>query len=408
MMRRVAYAACAALALTAALAGCGGGDGWTARDVPAEYPTIQAAVNASRPGDLVRIAPGVYREEVVVPAAKRDVVLRGTDRNRVVLDGGDGRRHEGIVVHGDGVAIENLTVRGFGSDAILFTPPADAKRPLRGWRVSYVTLANNALHGVDALHAQGGTIDHAWASGAGSAGLRIGRCVPCDALVSDSVVEQSTTGFEGVNAGGNIVVARSRFRHNRVGVMLVTAGDDATYHQEDSAVVGNVIADNDDRHAAGRGDAFGIGVLVRGGRRDGLARNLITGHPGAGILLTSSDEKTPAAEVSVQGNVLRHNGVDLVVAPRPGQRTSNGSCFAQNRFSTSLPDAIEKALPCQADVPVRAGAPPLPSPPPRVDWRSIALPAPQPSLPAAATAKPRPARKPSRLDVAKVGVPGSS
>ena len=402
------HAALAALLLAAALGGCGGDSGWTARDVPSEYPTIQAAVDAARPGDLVRIAPGIYREEVVVPATKHDVVLRGTDRNRVVLDGGNGRRHEGIVIHGDGVAVENLTVRRFGSDAILFTPPPDAKQALNGWRVSYVTLANNALHGLDALHAEGGTIEHVLASGHGGAGLRIGRCLPCNALVSDSVAVRGMAGFEGVNAGGNIVVARSQFRDNRIGVMLVTAGDDAVYHQQDSAVVGNVIADNDNRHAAGGGDLFGVGVLVRGGRRDGLARNRITGHPGAGVLLTAADNEVPAAEVSVQGNVLRHNGVDLVVDPRAGQRTSNGSCFAQNRFSTSLPTAIEKALPCQSDVPLDAGAPPLPSPPPRVDWRTVALPAPQPSLPDAASAKPKPARKPSRLDVAKVGVPGGS
>jgi hypothetical protein len=271
-----------------------------------------------------------------------------------------------------------------------------------------VTLANNALHGVEALGAQGGTIEHVMASGHGGAALRIGRCLPCDALVSDSVAVRGMAGFEGINAGGNIVVAHSQFRDNRVGVMLVTAGADAVYHQQDSAIVGNVIADNDNRHAAGRGNAFGVGVLVLGGRRDGLARNRITGHPGAGVLLTAADDKTPAAEVSVQGNVLRHNGVDLVVAPRPGQRTSNGSCFAQNRFSTSLPDAIEKALPCQSDVPLQTDVPPLPAPPARVDWRTIALPAPQPSLPSAAADKPKPARKPSRLDVAKVDVPGGS
>jgi hypothetical protein len=159
--------------------------------------------------------------------------------------------------------------------------------------------------------------------------------------------------------------------------------------------------------AAGRGDAFAIGVLVRGGRRDGLARNLITGHPGAGVLLTSSDE-APAQEVSVQGNLLRHNGIDLAVAPRAGQRTSKGSCFAQNRFSTSRPEDIEKALPCQSDVPLDTGPPPLPAPPPPVDWRSVALPAPQPQMPDAANAKPKPARRPGRLDVAKVGVPGES
>jgi hypothetical protein len=408
MTRSARCAALAALALAAALIGCGGGDdGWTAREVPSEYPTIQAAVDAARPGDLVRIAPGTYREEVVVPPDKRDLVLRGADRNRVVLDGGNGRRHEGIAVHASGVAIENLTVRGYGSDAILFAPPPDAEKPIDGWRVTYVTVANNALHGVDAVGARGGLIEHVLASGSGAAGVRIGRCQPCDALVTDSVAERSMSGFEGVNAGGNIVVAHSQFRDNRVGVVLATAGDDEAFHQQDTAVVGNVISDNDNRRAAGRGEAFGIGVLVRGGRRDGVARNLISGHPGSGVLLTASDS-APAQEVSVQGNLLRRNGVDLAIAPGPGQRTSKGSCFAQNRFSTSRPDAIEKVLPCQSDVPVATGPPPLPAVPRRVDWRSVALPAPQPPMPGAANAKPKPARRPARLDVAKVAVPGES
>jgi hypothetical protein len=406
MSRAAAYAAAAALLPSLVLTGCGGDDGWTARDVPSEYPSIQAAVDAAQPGDLVRIAPGVYSEEVVVPQAKRDIVVRGADRNRVVLDGGDGRRHEGIVVHGDGVAVENLTVRGFGSGGILFTPPRDADKPLRGWRVSYVTVANNALHGIDALGAEGGTIEHVWASGHAGAGLRMSRCQPCDTLITESVAVRGTVGLEAVNAGGNIVVALSQFRDNRVGVLLLTAGDDQVYRQRETAVVGNVIADNDNRDAAGRGDAFGIGVLVRGGLRDGLARNRITGHPGAGVLLTNSE--VPATEISVQGNLLRHNGVDLAVAPDGEPRTSSGSCFAQNDFTTSLPHDIEKALPCQSDVPVESGNPPLPTTPPRVDWRSVALPDPQPSLPDAATAKPKPARKPSRLDVAKVGVPGGS
>ena len=400
--------ALAALVLAVSLGGCGGGgQKWTTRDVPTEYPTIQAAVDVARPGDLVRIAPGTYHEQVVVPAAKRDIVIRGTDRNRVVLDGGRGRRREGIAVHASGVAIENLTVRGYGSDGIAFTPPTNAKDPLDGWRVTYVTVADNALHGVEALGARGGLVEHVVASGHGGAGVRVGRCQPCDALVIDSVAERGQVGLEAVDAGGNIVVARSQFRDNRVGVRLLTAGDEEAFHQQDTAVVGNVIADNDNPRAAGGGDAFGIGVLVRGARRDGLARNLITGHPGAGVLLTASDS-APAQEISVQGNLLRHNGIDLAVAPRAGQRTSKGSCFAQNRFTTSRPEAIEKALPCQSDVPLQTGPPPLPAPPPAVSWRSVSLPRPQPSMPHALTAKPKPARRPGRLDVAKVGVPGES
>jgi hypothetical protein len=222
--------------------------------------------------------------------------------------------------------------------------------------------------------------------------------------VTESVAERGMAGFEGTDSGGNIVVARSLFRDNRVGVMLVSAGDEKPFHQQDTTVVGNVIADNANRLAPGQGDAFGVGVLVRGGRRDGLARNRITGHPGAGVLLTASDD-APAAEDSVQGNVLRNNGVDLALAPRPGQRTSKGSCFAQNRYRTSLPGDIEKVLPCQSDVPLRARDPALPLAPPGADWRTVALPAPQPSLPDAESAKPKPARRPGRIDVARVGVP---
>jgi hypothetical protein len=387
-----------------ALAGCGGDSDWTARDVPREYPTIQAAVDAAHPGDLVRIAPGIYHEQVVVPSTKKDLVLRGLDRNSVVLDGQNGARHDGIVVHADGVAVENLTVRGFASDGVLFAPDARAQKPLNGWRVGYVTATNNGLHGIDALDARGGTIDHVWASGHAESGIRVGRCSPCNLLVTDSAAERDMVGFEGINASGNIVVANSLFRDNRVGVMLVSAGPDKALHQQDATVVGNVIVDNDNRFAPGGGDAFGVGVLVRGGRRDGVARNRIAGHPGVGVLLTAAGD-IPAAENSVQGNVLHDNSVDLVVASHPGQRTSKGSCFAQNRFSTSQPGNIEKVLPCQSDVPLRTRDPALPVAPPGVDWRTVALPPVQPSMPQARSAKPQPAKSPPRIDIAKVGVP---
>ena len=403
-MIRAAYAAGIALLLAIALGGCGGSSSWTARDVPEEYPTIQAAVDAAQPGDLVRIGPGTYHEQVVIGPAKKDIVLRGTDRNRVVLDGDRGRRFNGIAVHADGVAIENLTVRGFASNGVLFTPPKEQPEQLDGWRASFVTAANIGLHGIDALRSRGGTIDHVLASGHGAAGLRIGDCRPCDSLVTDSVAERGMAGFEGADSGGNVVVARSFFRDNRVGVLLVSAGEEDPYHQQDTTVVGNVISDNANRDAPGHGESFGVGVLVRGGRRDGLARNRITGHPGAGVLLTASDS-APAAEDSVQGNLLRDNGIDLALAPRRGQRTSKGSCFAQNVFRTSLPRNIEKALPCQSDLPLRGADPALPLAPPGVDWRTVRLPGPQPSLPEADAGKPKPARRPGRIDVARVGVP---
>ncbi|MFF5956518.1 pectinesterase family protein [Streptomyces luteogriseus] len=54
--------------------------------VPADYPTVQAAVDAVPDGNdiplTIAVAPGTYREKVFIPASKPDIVLRGTGRDR--------------------------------------------------------------------------------------------------------------------------------------------------------------------------------------------------------------------------------------------------------------------------------------------------------------------------------------
>ncbi|MFF9621046.1 pectinesterase family protein [Streptomyces griseosporeus] len=54
--------------------------------VPADHPTVQAAVDAVPDGNdlpvIVAIAPGVYRAKVYVPATKPNIVLQGTGRDR--------------------------------------------------------------------------------------------------------------------------------------------------------------------------------------------------------------------------------------------------------------------------------------------------------------------------------------
>ena len=49
--------------------------------VPDDYATIQSAVDEARPGDMVLVGPGVYRESVIVETDQ--IVIRGLDRNEV-------------------------------------------------------------------------------------------------------------------------------------------------------------------------------------------------------------------------------------------------------------------------------------------------------------------------------------
>ncbi|NUP16548.1 MAG: pectate lyase, partial [Streptomyces sp.] len=55
-------------------------------NVPADYPTVQLAVDAVPDGNTVpvtiAVAPGTYREKVFIPASKPDIVLQGTGRDR--------------------------------------------------------------------------------------------------------------------------------------------------------------------------------------------------------------------------------------------------------------------------------------------------------------------------------------
>ena len=79
------------VALVAVLAVPGAGAGRAAEiHVPADAPTLQAAIDRAAPGDTVVLDPGIYPGGDVVPAAKHDLTIRGADRNEVVLDGAFG------------------------------------------------------------------------------------------------------------------------------------------------------------------------------------------------------------------------------------------------------------------------------------------------------------------------------
>src|SRR5690606_29983011 len=106
--------------------------------VPDDHDTIQAAVDAAEPGDLVLISPGVYEEAVDVTTDR--LTIRGLDRNEVVLDGGF-ELENGIRVLADGVAVENMTAQNYTTNGFFWTG-------VTGYRGSYLTAYRNGDYGV--------------------------------------------------------------------------------------------------------------------------------------------------------------------------------------------------------------------------------------------------------------------
>ncbi|MDW5593831.1 right-handed parallel beta-helix repeat-containing protein [Conexibacter stalactiti] len=401
----------AVLAIVLAVVGCGGDDGGHAEttatataptrtadttaasgrvlEVPSSYPTIQRAVDASRPGDLVLVAPGVYREAVEVTDEHPGIVIRGLDRNRVVLDGED-RRSDGIRISAPGVAVENLTVRRYAVNGVVwFTDGAYAAqgRYTQGWRGSYLTAYDNGLYGVYAFGVQHGRFDNVYASGHPDSGIYIGRCKPCNALVTDSTTELNHVGLEFTNAGGDVVVRDNVTRRNRVGIQVNSLTKERSAPQVGMTIERNEVTDNQAADAPRGSEGFGAGIVINGGRENVIRDNRVSDHDSVGIAVV--DNETYTAEGNrVERNRLAGNRVDIVLQTAGA---SGGNCFAGNRPRSSSPARLERTTSCGDSVTVSAGrVPPLRSPP-QVDYRRVPAPPRQPTMPRARTAPAQPA-----------------
>lgn len=415
--------------------------------VPADHATIQEAVDAAAPGDLVLVSPGVYHETVDVQTD--NLTIRGLDRNEVVLDG-EFLLDNGVRVLGaDGVAVENMTAVNYTANGFFWTG-------VDGYRGSYLTAYRIGLYGIYAFDSVNGQLDHSYGVGAGDAGFYVGQCFPCNAVLDDVVAEHNGIGFSGTNAGGNLFIVNSRFHNNRVGIVPNSGSYELCYPQRDVVIAGNLVYSNnqDDTPAIDNAIlAMGNGILVAGGIGDTVVNNRVWDHDKTGIGLVpfledaplddqpGEDElDVPCADTKdnpvnmeppdvllwnpqdnvVTGNVVEDSRVaDLTVASVDTDLSALGNCFAGNEFSTSAPESLETLAPCDGDgdgdwsvgaldlIPWIVEAQNAPQPP---NYEDAELPelAPQENMPDAADAPPNPATDlVIEVDVSSIEVPAA-
>jgi plastocyanin len=305
--------------------------------VPEDRKKIQAAVDHATPGSLILVSPGVYREAVTVTTD--DLVIRGLDRNRTILDG-DFTLDNGIeVLDADGVAVENLTARNYTLNGFFWTGA-------KGYRGSYLTATRNNDYGVYAFDSTDGIFEHIYGSGSPDAAVYIGQCFPCNALVTDVLAEYNGLGYSGTNAGGNLIITNSVWRRNRVGIVPNTLDSEANPPQHEATVVGNLVYDNNNAKTPAIDAAIlGMynGILIAGGNDNVVLNNRVFDHDVAGIgLVPIPDENVWFPNRNrVAGNVVSDSRIaDLAWFG------GEGNCFADNRFRTSAPTNIEQVLPC--------------------------------------------------------------
>jgi len=315
---------------------------WSGRTlaVPDDYDTIQAAVDATEPGDLVLVGPGTYREQVTIRTPA--ITLRGEDRNEVVIDA-EFQRPNGVEVFADGVAIENMTAQNAILNGFVWSS-------VEGYRGSYLNAFNNADYGIFAFDSVDGLFEHSFASGSPDSGFYIGQCHPCRAVIDHVTAQGNSLGYSGTNAGGDLYILRSNWYSNRAGIVPNTLDTELLPPERETTIIGNYVLENSNRDpVAKRGTyaAFGNGIVLAGGNDNIVERNFVQGHEEHGILVTPNlDENFWFAS----GNVIRQNVVhrsgraDIAMAGPAGE----GNCFEQNGPSvTTSPPLLMELHPCE-------------------------------------------------------------
>jgi plastocyanin len=387
--------------------------------VPAEQPTIQKAVDAAGPGDLILVSPGTYHEAVEVPSTKPGITIRGLDRNKVILTG-DFTKDNGVkVIKANDVTVENLTVEDYTKNGVFWTG-------VTGYHGSYLTSYRNGDYGLYSFQSKDGQIDNSYSSGSPDAGVYVGGCNPCNALLNHITSEWNGLGYSGTNSSGNLVIANSIFRYNRAGVVPNSGSYEPYAPERSNTIVGNLVYDNNNGKTPAIDisiTAMGNGILIAGGSDNLIERNRVFDHDLGGIVVITYPESADYVW-NAKGNIVRDNIVtgsklgDLSLWYDGAGKTAAGNCFAGNTYTTSRPFHLQQVAPCSgtpvgslnegsfdlAKLATNAGKPAS------VPYDKAATPPipPQVQMPDAATAPGDPASDvPEKLDIDAIPVPAA-
>lgn len=326
------------------------------RKVPAQYPTIQAAIDAASEGDTILIGSGHYAggDQVIPGGSGRRALaivstpglrIRGESRTGVDLDGLN-TTTVGIEVLADRVVVENLTGHNYKDHAIHWTG-------VTGYWGRYLTTYNNGLYGLFAFGSRCGEFSYSYGSGNADSAFYIGECFPCDARIHHVDAQENGLGYSGTNAGGNLVIRDSIWKNNSLGIVPNSLDSEARPPQRNMTIgPNNIIDSNNNLTAPGVGIQalyYGVGIALAGGQSNVVYGNTITDNATAGVVLVPlpSNNVYVAAGNMVWGNTITHKAsqVDSFDLAQ-GASSGPNNCWSDNEFGTEAPVGLSTIWSC--------------------------------------------------------------
>ena len=295
--------------------------------------SIQQAVEAANGGDLIRVYPGTYSENVFID--KDDISLQG-----VVINGEwpvlDGKKeiNDAFLYSGNGILIENFKIINYKGNGIM------------GQAGNNFIIRNNwiidtGVYGIFPQYGKNGLIAHNVLSVIADAAIYVGMCDNVDVLHNE--VFDSVAGIEIENSRHCLV--ENNYAHNNTGGLLafITPGlpIKTTF---DVILRNNFVVNNNHENFGAPGSTVsgipaGTGILIMAADDVIVENNIITGNNNTGITIVDLATGDPKAnDPNSEGNPDRVVILDNIMYDNGNDPTGEIKAIMLTQMDTKGPD----------------------------------------------------------------------
>ena len=327
--------------------------------------SIQAAVDAANPGDVIVVPPGTYHETVTV--LKDNISITGPTTAIIDARNFANGIHVGAAHFSPGpspvcpgTAVRNFAVTGLtvqnASQNGIFLSGVD------GYSVVGGSYLNNGDYAVYPSCSENGRIAETFALGGEDTCLYVGNDVGVS--LSGNRASGCTVGIQIVNSS-QVSVKDNTVQGNSAGILAIVDPLNPRTGSDDVLIEGNVVENNnlpsESTEPGLQMIPSGTGIMNVGGDDFNIRDNTVTGNSTFGVAILSNPlaPQDPRIEPNPDDNqVLRNLVINNGFLPPPNftipgvdlfyDGSGRGNCFSQNIFGTAIPPNIEAAYPCAA------------------------------------------------------------